>query len=223
MTVASGSDTTWPRRAGSSPGSAGRSPTTIDRSSPSNRGSTYGQPAQRGCVAPVQVVDHQQQGPAGGDVRRQPVEPVQHPQRRVRRQLRRELGGLEERNRELCRAGEQLCSLLLRELDEKRLEELSHDTEREGAFELGAARAEHLHSRGLPTQPRLQDQRGLADSGRALDRQQAAAAGSAADQRLDGRQLGVTLEQAWLRREALVDLSAARLLSSFTIRTSQKV
>jgi hypothetical protein len=59
---------------------------------------------------------------------------------------------------------------------------------------------------------RLSQQRRLADSGRPLDRQQAAAAKSGTDQRLDRRLLGIAFEEPKLRRER--SFASTALLSS---------
>jgi hypothetical protein len=169
------------------------------------------EPAQRGQVGPVQVVDHEQERLLGGDVGRQPVETVQHPQGDVCRRLRK-VGGLEERDRELRRAGEHLGALLLGELNQVRLEQLPDESKREGPLELGAASAEHLHSGGLCAPSCLRDQRGLADPGRPLERQQTP---GTADQRVDGRQLAVPFQENRPPAGRLrLDPTAAGLLSS---------
>ena len=169
-----------------------------------------GEPAQRRQVAPVQVVDHEQEGLLGGDVHGQPVEPVKHPERNLRRRAG-ELTRLEQRARKLRGAREGICAFPLRELDHERLEQLSHDAERERAFELGAACAERLEPRGLAPPPRLGEQRRLADSGRSLDRQQAS---DATDERIDGRQLTIAFEQDGLpASKSRLGLYGASLLS----------
>ncbi len=117
----------------------------------------------------MQVVDDEQDGLLSGDVGDEPVEPVEHPQGDVRR-LAGQPGRLEERGRQLGRAGERLCSLLFGQLDEVRLEQLADDAEGERALELGAPGAERPHPRRLPAAPRLGEQSRLADSGRPLDR-----------------------------------------------------
>ncbi len=161
----------------------------------------------------MQVVDRQQQRPAGGDVRRQPVEAVQRRQRRIGGRLGRQPGGIEQRRRETRRAAEQLGSLLRRQGGQQRLEQLPHHAIGERALELGAARAKHLHPGRLTQRLRLRDQRGLADPGRPLDRQQPPAGLGGGDQPFDRRQLDVALEQAEPSRQRLPGhLPAAHLL-----------
>jgi len=163
-----------------------------------------GQPAQRGQIAPVQVVDRQQERPARGEVRRQPIQTMQRRQRRVPSRLDRDLGGLKERRRQRSRALEQLRSLVDQQRGDQRLEQLAHHPVRERALELGAARAEHLPSGLLSHRPRLRKQRGLADTGRTLDRQQPTTVADRVDQATHRRKLGVALEQDELNREWLL-------------------
>jgi hypothetical protein len=151
----------------------------------------------------VQVVHRQQKWPPRGDVRRQPVEPVQRRQRRVRGRRSCELGGVEDGRGERRRVGEQLGSLLRGQPGKKRLEQLSHDPVGERALELGAARAQDLHPRLPGSRLPLHDQGRLADSRRSLDHQQPLAADGRPDRGVDRRQLRVALEQVMLRRERL--------------------
>ena len=104
-----------------------------------------GQPPKRQQVAPVQVVDREQEARAGGDVGRQPVQAVQRRQRRVGGRGGRELGGIEQRRREPRRVAEQLGSFLFGQGREERLEELADHAVREGVLELAAACSEDLH------------------------------------------------------------------------------
>src|SRR4029450_91010 len=53
----------------------------------------------------MQVVEREQERPARGEVRRQPIETVEHRQRRVRGRLRRHLGGIEGGGGKRGRAG----------------------------------------------------------------------------------------------------------------------
>jgi hypothetical protein len=161
-----------------------------------------GEPAQRGKVAPVQVVDRDEKRSAGGDVGRQPVEAMERRQRRIPGRLDRQLGGLEERRRERGSADKQLGSLLLRQAGEERLEELPDDAVRERALELGAARAQHLHPRLSGASLRLRHEGRLADSGRALDRKQPTTASGSADESLDCNQLGLTLKEIGTSQDA---------------------
>ncbi len=146
----------------------------------------------------MQVVEREQERLARGEVRRQPVETVQRRQRRVPRRLDRDLGGIEKRCRQRSRALEQLGSLVGRLGGDQRLEELAHHPVGKGALELGAARTEHLQPRLLSQRPRPRKQRGLANTGRALDRQQPPAVGDRVDQATHRRKLGIALQQVEL-------------------------
>ena len=110
-----------------------------------------GEPAQRGQVGPVDVVDEHQQRPLGGEVGRQPVEPVQR-----RAGVLLAAHAAQHRPRQRRRAAEVLVA-------HDRLEQLPHDREREIALELRPARAQHQPAvRQLPRraeQPRLPDPR----------------------------------------------------------------
>jgi hypothetical protein len=178
------------------------------------------QPAQRRQVAPVHVVDGEQERPAGSDVRCQPVQAMKGCQRRARSRLCRQLGGLEERRRKRGGAGEQLSSLLLGHNRKERLEELPDDAVRERALELGAACAQHLHARLLAPPLRLRHQGRLADSRRPLDRKQPTTACGRVDQSLDCHQLGLTLEEVDPSRERLIWRLLADLLPSHLHRLS---
>jgi hypothetical protein len=69
-----------------------------------------GEKAERRRVRPLRVVDRQQQRAAGGEVRRQPVQPVQGAEQRVRAGRQRQAG---DRCRECRGPGEQLGPLAL--------------------------------------------------------------------------------------------------------------
>jgi hypothetical protein len=81
---------------------------------------------------------------------------------------------------------------------EQRLEELPHYPVRERAFELGPARTEHLQPGLLSQPPHPRKQRGLANTGRALDREQPTTVGDRVDQATHRRKLGITLQQVEL-------------------------
>ena len=161
----------------------------------------------------MQVIHCEQKRPPRGDVRRQPVEAVQRRQRSVRGRLSCKLSGVEDGRGERGRAGEQLGALLRRQVSQKRLEELSHHPVGERALELGAPGAQDLHSPLMGSRLCLHDQGRLADSRRALDRQQLVATECGADHGVDRRQLRVALEQLKPRRERLLwQLRTALLL-----------
>jgi hypothetical protein len=182
------------------------------------------EPAQGGEVGPVQVVDREQERPAGREVRRQPVEAVKGRQRGIRAGLGDELLGVEERLGQRRRAREQLGSLFARKRCEQRLEELPHDAEREGAFELRASGAEHLHAGAVTAGLGLRHQRGLADAGRAFDSHEQAARFAACDEALKGRELSVALEQLEVSQDALLGfLRALRPLNGLQARLPGRV
>ena len=113
-----------------------------------------GEEAQRGAVAPVQVVHGQQERPVGRHVRCQPVETVQRREGRIRGQpVALRVRGLEDRACRRRRAGQPaLASLAVRE---RRLEQLAHDAERKLALELAATRGEDAHVVLLRRDPQL--------------------------------------------------------------------
>jgi len=96
------------------------------------------QKAQRGLVSPVDVVDAQQQRAALGEVRAQPVEPVQDRERRVEQRAghivlhRRDA---EQRRRAPGRAGEELGPFRRRRRDQRGLEQLADQAIGEVAFQ----------------------------------------------------------------------------------------
>ena len=100
--------------------------------------------AERRRVGPVRIVDDQAQRTVGRQVRAQPVQAVQDRKRRVDAAGGGNLvrppgaGKPEMRGGDPGRAVEQIGSLGVVSLGERRLEELTDDTERELSLELGA-------------------------------------------------------------------------------------
>ena len=89
------------------------------------------QKAQRRLVSPVRVVDAEQQRRAPPQVRAQPVEPVQDPERRVRRLVGERTLGCRDAEQRRCPPGgarEQLRSLRRRRRDYRGLEQLARET-----------------------------------------------------------------------------------------------
>jgi hypothetical protein len=147
-----------------------------------------GEEAQRRPVAPVQIVDRQQERPGGGQVEREPVEPVQRGELRaglaVRRLLAREHGGGRRSG-----AGQRL----LRPRRHVGLEQLAHDAERELALELRGAGGEHAQ---LGTLAQTGQQARLADPGRTLDQHQPPAAGDRVrDEAVERGDLTIAVQQ----------------------------
>ena len=140
------------------------------------------EPTQRGPVGPVEIVDRDHQRSAEGDIRRKPVQAVQHPERDIAA-VRDQLGLGEQTLREGGGAGKELATLIGPRRGDQRLEQLPQNTVGEVLLELGAPGEEDL------------------EAGAALDRHQASATvGGEADDGLDRCQLGVALEQRRARR-----------------------
>jgi hypothetical protein len=119
------------------------------------------QEAQRGHVAPVRVVDRDEQRRPLGQVCGQPVQPV-----KPREVARVGIAGLvEQRPRERRRSRERPRIPAA----DQRLEQLKGRAEREVGLELRAACTRHCHpGRGGPIQA-LREQARLADAGATLD------------------------------------------------------
>jgi EmrB/QacA subfamily drug resistance transporter len=163
------------------------------------RGQRVGAPKRR-QIAPVQVVDGQEERPVRRDVRGQPVEAVQGRQRRVGVRLLGQPGGIEEGLRQAGGPAEKRRSLVRRQRGEEGLEESPHDAEGERALELGAPRAEHLHPGLLAKGLGPPHEGGLADAGRPFDGPEPAAVRCGADARLEAGQLAVALEKLALHQ-----------------------
>ena len=156
-----------------------------------------GEPAQRRLVGPVQIVDHEERRLAEGEVRGQPVEPVEHCVRRLPSTLcggRR--GWREERSAEFGRAREQLRSHIFSRRGQRSFEDLPHDSERELTLELAGTGSQHCTAGRARTFSRLPEQPGLANSGAALNHDETSIAlTGCAEHRLECGDLGITLEQ----------------------------
>ena len=83
MTSAVGSETSSVRSSFSTDCSGGRRPEHDEHRQPLEAAAEEREPAERRRVAPVHVVDHDRRRPLCGDVRGQPVQPVQHAERDV--------------------------------------------------------------------------------------------------------------------------------------------
>ena len=158
-----------------------------------------GQEAQGGRVGPVRVVDGEHERAVAAEVRAQPVEAVQHGERRVGgRHLLPVRARARQPQQPPGHAGrplEQVVAGAGRDLGQGRLEQLAHDAEGEVALELAAARAQRPRARGVRERAGGADEGRLADARGPLDHEQAAVATLRARHRgLDARQLGVALE-----------------------------
>ena len=121
--------------------------------------------AQARRVGPVRVVDDHQQRLLGGEVRAQPVEPVE---RRVGRVVAFGHGGAEHRLGQRGRARQQRRAALGVGSVQLPLEQLADDPEREVALQRGARRAQHPQTRVRGLRAQHAQQRGLALTGRGL-------------------------------------------------------
>jgi len=129
------------------------------------------QPAQRGLVGPVQVVDDKQRRVPKSEVGSEPVEAVQHRERRFRapaRRVRRSRG--EQRRAQRSRTCKQVGADILRRSSEGGLEELANDPKGKLALELASPSTQHLDLGplgklpGRPQQPCLTDACGPLDN-----------------------------------------------------------
>jgi hypothetical protein len=157
-----------------------------------------GDKSEGGHVAPVEVVDRYQRA-LGGDVGREPIETVERRERGVDGLLlRRLVERCEHRFRAGRRPGQH--PVVHRRIGEERLEELPHRPEGELPLEYARAPGEHVKS--LRRRPRFQraEQPALADPGAAFDQRDLGAAGrDPSDERLERRELSLTLEKQGFR------------------------
>ena len=121
--------------------------------------------AQARGVGPVRVVDDHQQRLLGGQVRAQPVEPVE---RRVARVAAVAGGGTEDRLGQRGRARQQRRAALRSGPVQLALEQLADDPEGEVALQRSARGAEHAHARVGRLGPQHAQQRRLALARRCL-------------------------------------------------------
>jgi hypothetical protein len=129
----------------------------------------------------VRVIDGEAHRTARGKVGDQPVEAVEHRERGLRtdRDLAGLRGGAWERERPGGHTGgslEQIDALRRGRFGQRWLEQLADDAECVLALELGAPRIEHAHPAGVGHLARDREQRGLPNSRRALDHDEAPAA-----------------------------------------------
>jgi hypothetical protein len=154
-----------------------------------------GEEAEGWPVAPMEVVDGQEQWPVRRDVRREPVEAVEGGDGGVGSGgLGAELGSLEDRPRGRGGAVEPALAGVV--VVEGGLEQLTDDAEGELALELAPARGEHpdvlLRGRGAE----LGEQPALPDPGGTLDQREPPLAAHGLGQRGTKRlKLAVTLEE----------------------------
>jgi hypothetical protein len=148
-----------------------------------------GQPAQRGLIGPVGVVDRDQQRSARRQVGREPVQPVQDGERGV---VVGRLRRLPQQQRPRGDRGpvQQRVGILRRR--HAALEELPDDAEREARFELGPAGVHDVVPERVRPPARSPQERRLPRSRRSFDEQHLAAA---LQQTLDLRQLALALDQ----------------------------
>ena len=157
------------------------------------------QEAQRGLVSPVGIVDAEQDRGAPGEVRAQPVEPVEDRERRVEQRvgcviLRRP--DAEQRGRTAGRAREKLRTFRRRRRDERRFEQLADEAVCEVSLQFRAARAQRRQAELATMPPCGQNQARLADARRSLQQKQRTTPGDRCAQALtDLRESGVSLQK----------------------------
>ena len=118
----------------------------------------------------MQVVDDQQRRLAESEIGSDPVEAVQHRERRLgplSQPVCRSRG--EQRRTELGGTCQQLGAKIRRRRGERPLEQLPHDPERELALELSSSRGQHLELPRVGKLPRCAQEPCLADPGGPLD------------------------------------------------------
>ena len=149
------------------------------------------QPAQRGLIGPVRVVDDDQQRPAGREVGHQPVQAMQHRKRTAAGRLPGQRAG-QQRPHRRGGPGQQRLTFARARVRQAPLEQLPHHAEREARLQLRPAGPHDLVPQ-LPRPPAcLLGQRRLADARPALDHQHPAAA---RQQQLNRGQLTLALAQ----------------------------
>ena len=109
---------------------------------PSSRRDEVGEEAQRRAVAPVQVVDREHQRPLGGEVDGQPVQAVERGERASPPAVAVRPGCAEDGAR-AARRRRRAAGSRVAGSDERRLEQLAHDAERELALELAPRARQH--------------------------------------------------------------------------------
>jgi hypothetical protein len=153
---------------------------------------------QRRLIAPMQVVDQQQQRSVGGDVRRDPEKAVEHAEGDVGLGAG-VVGRLEHPRRRLRGAGQPPRPV--GRIDQHGLEQLPHDAERQLALEVAPAGGEHAEPGTLGRFASRGEEPALPDPGRSLDECQAGpAVERALDQVLERTELAVALEEVARRR-----------------------
>jgi len=152
-------------------------------------GSQIGQPPQRGAIGPLRVVHGHHHRLQRREVRRQPVQAVQHREGRIRWLGSR--GRTQQHPRRLRRPRQQQLALLRRCPGQPALEQLPDHPEPEPRLQLGPPCPQHRRAPLPGARAGRIHQRGLPDTRAALDEQDPASR----QQRLHRRQLLVTLEQ----------------------------
>jgi hypothetical protein len=126
------------------------------------------EPPERRCIRPVQIV-HGDEERSTSCVRRQPVQAVQHRERRCAgiRQVEAVRRRREQRRRDRGSSTQELVALVTGDAVEQRLEELAHDAEREFLLDLTGPGGQHLEALPDRHPPNLCQEARLADPRRA--------------------------------------------------------
>ena len=152
-------------------------------------------------VCPMRVVDEEAKRLDGGQVRAEPVKAVEDRERGIEAQRGRTVCGWcarkpQQTGRDAGGAVQEIGALVLRCVNQRRLEELTHDPEGEVALEFGSPRTEHAHSALCRCGSRRREQSRLADPRRPFKDDEGAAPGASLGQRgLDPRQLLAPFEE----------------------------
>jgi hypothetical protein len=135
-------------------------------------GHEVGEEEERRRVAPLEIVDGEEQRTVLGEVRRQPVEAMEDGEA-ILRPDRWDGGRIDEVTGEPGRAREDGLGIL--EPGQRRLEQLPHDPERVVDLELGGPRPQTQHAGGERSLTHDIEQSALANPGGTLDDSHAAA------------------------------------------------
>ena len=157
--------------------------------------------AERRRVAPVEVVDDEQQPAVFGEVRGQPVEPVERGERAVARSRARRRQRLEDGRGRGGGAGQEPFALA----GQHGLEQLAHDPEREVALEMRAAARQRPHAQSAGAAVQLVEQPALADPRGSLDDHGPGQAPLPAQDLLERGQLALSLQQRRLANRRTVN------------------
>jgi hypothetical protein len=182
--------------------------------------------AHRGAVRPLQVVDDEQLRALVRQRGHQPVETMEHAERRIDVAIGTRPARQDDRPGQRGRAGKRPATQLHGHAAQSGLEQLPHDAPRVGRLEIGPARAAHREPAPLSRIPRhLKDAR-FPDPRRPLHHQHAASSRCRRVERIDdGPRLAIALMKATrhARRESMSAASPLHPAPSGRARPSRKL